>query len=350
LLLPDGATPYVATPQVGKPFYIFNVEEQKYTLSITANGIDLYTNIPEFCVGQQIDLVANWNPSLPDGTQKWPQWTLGGDFIDNFYYPSGCTTCSMVYTNDPTYLTNESSQAWWIWGDYDNPPTYMADFSEDLMLPNGQRANMAALGKIKMFRPKVSIFVETNTAPSFYAASGNFLDWNNVATVSLGGDNDPRQDGYNHEMNYYVYYDTGDYSGSGGITQLIQASYSGPPALEGYSFSEWRLDGNTELYSPAQGLNPEYPEAESVFFSDAPENGHTYAAGTVKCIASFQDYCRFKPDGGIFVTLGIINWSCDGESPYAWFLSINSVTGPLGPDSSDAFPIWQNVLSGGSNQ
>jgi len=115
VVLPDGAPPYDVTPQVGRPFYIFGANETKYKLTITASGVDLYTNVPEFCVGQQIDLVANWNPSLPDGTQKWPQWTLGGDFIDNFYYPSGCTTCSMVYTNDPTYLTNESSQAWWIW-------------------------------------------------------------------------------------------------------------------------------------------------------------------------------------------------------------------------------------------
>jgi hypothetical protein len=57
---------------------------------------------------------------------------------------------------------------------------------------------------------------------------------------------------------------------------------------------------------------------------------------------------HLQPDGGIPVTLGIVTWSCDGESPSSGVLSTNSVTGPSGPDGSDDFPVWELNFSEGS--
>ena len=58
---------------------------------------------------------------------------------------------------------------------------------------------------------------------------------------------------------------------------------------------------------------------------------------------SARDFIRFKPDGGIFVTLGIVSWDTVGVATDlfgVWSITTDATTGPNGPDNSDEFPVW----------
>lgn len=118
------------------------------------------------------------------------------------------------------------------------------------------------------------------------------------------------------------------------------------------SFSDWRLDGSSVAYSSASIV----PESDlssiwnRVLFNDAPARGHSYFWGDIRCKADFKDYVMFEPEGSgsIPVTLGIITWSCHGNSPAVGVLNTNIVVGPSGPNGEDAFPEWEHQYSPGS--
>jgi hypothetical protein len=60
----------------------------------------------------------------------------------------------------------------------------------------------------------------------------------------------------------------------------------------------------------------------------------------------FQTYVQFQPNGGIPVTIGLINWSWNGDVEQAggvWGLSSSNIGMPqLSP--SDAFPVWTQIF------
>ena len=64
---------------------------------------------------------------------------------------------------------------------------------------------------------------------------------------------------------------------------------------------------------------------------------------------SFQTYLVFNPGGGgIWVTLGIVDWGWSGYALYStsgWELTDSSVTSPTYTDS-DVFPIWPEIYMG----
>jgi hypothetical protein len=353
LLLPDGATPYVATPQVGKPFYIFNVEEQKYTLSITANTTNLSTATPEFCVGQQVNLQATWSPALPSGTQKWAEWTLGGDFIDNFYYPSGYSNPSLIYTNDPNYLTNEFAQVWWISGDYDNPPAYRVNFSEELTFANGQSATLSAVGQIKMFRPSVTGF-SVGSPRSFLMLTND----HNQLALAYGnkytpGDTPPY---YGAWWNATI---NSTYAGSWGLTQVIkalEAVWVGENTIPTFDSLNDAVADAGEFYNITDAgtqsdgsWNYAVTNAAShaIEFQDFPEEPvNTYLWTSVEVnFADSQDYIRFKPagSGSIYVTLGIVKWNAHGQYNQILGWEHNDTPAPSAPDGSETFPFWTAI-------
>ena len=209
------------------------------------------------------------------------------------------------------------------------------------------------MGQFSIYRPKISVALAADTTPSFFMGYKKII----FPGIQLGGDGDPRTNGY-HAMAYSVTYDTTNaasgiiYSGEGGIVQLVTANYS-PPCT--WIFSDWRLDGGTIFYNDkSESIDPYNPSPSfrQVNFSDSP---NLYQLITpLWVIASFQDYCMFKPDGdGIFVTLGIVTWSCDGElskiplgSPGfpGYTIITNTVVGPNGPDNSDQLPVWNKNI------
>jgi hypothetical protein len=64
---------------------------------------------------------------------------------------------------------------------------------------------------------------------------------------------------------------------------------------------------------------------------------------------SARDFVQFCPGGGgIYVTLGIATWNASATarqySMYGdWFIQNPTISGPIGPDTSDAFPLWTQI-------
>ena len=331
--LPDGGTTVEVTPHAAKPFYVFDATEQKYTLHISARGngnnyTDLLVTTPEFCVGQSVTLSLDWDPALPDGVQHnnilkhdTVKWLLGGTFVDDYYNQPGCTTCSMIYTNDPSYLTNEWVEVWWVSGDT-NSPTYIANFGEGLTFANGQSVSVAANGNIKMYRPSVNPVVPygpfgaafyTNDYPNYLWLDGGPMKFD----VSISS----------------------KYHGNFGLSQLVTfTSESGyvPPNFN-WTYGDYYLDG-PEYY------DAQHDAAGTAEIFDTPgqpiESGQDFASYN----GDWKDYVRFIPDGGIPVTLGRIDWSwaATADNTLNWSITSDGVDGPTLHDD-DSFPVWSHV-------
>jgi hypothetical protein len=97
------------TPKVsGVNDYTFSVSAQKYTPTITANGINLSDNTPEFCVGQRVTFALN---GLPNNVVNMVgNWTLPGEFVNQQYdYSSVCTSYDINYS----LLANTGQTSCW---------------------------------------------------------------------------------------------------------------------------------------------------------------------------------------------------------------------------------------------
>jgi len=343
--LPDNAAMDLKLCAQARHYYAW-ATPIKYPVTIIAstNGtpVDLSTNTPEFCVGQNVTFTLS---GLPTGVilDLVGNWQLPAKFVNwQTNYSSTCTT----YVRNDDLLQNTRRTSCWFYNTNGNTVgTHL-----NLHFSNGQYANVAALGNITVFRPSVTNVPDSTMIPSFFTT--NTTDKTiNIPYVSLGGSDDPRPKPPQHQMEIDVHFCAGKYSGIGGIVQLLTLDYSAPwypPFSLGYpNFSDWRLDGNTVMYSTNRVDS--HPAGNVVYLQDSPARGHPYSFGTIRCKASFKDYCMFQPDGGIPVTIGIVTWSCDGESPSAGVLSTNSVIGPSSPDGSDNFPVWELNWSEGSS-
>ncbi len=347
--LPEGET-YDVTPTVaGSRYYRYNQPgATPYIPVIKANDMPLDPEAPnvEFCVGQKVTFKLAW-PSTPPGLTSESGWDW---YISakrkNYQSPPNSAGC-VTYEDHADLWRVAQPYAWWISGGTKN-----ARLDETLTFANGQTAKISARGKFKMFRPKISL-VPVGAAPSFFP---NYHGA--VPGIQLGGDGDQR-DG-NHAMAFEVSYDAANYSGTGAIAQLLTADYSARPSL---TFSDWRLDGSAAPYVEAP-IDPfHYPAPQTnVPFDDEPQNYQPFIFSRIWVQASFQDYCMFRPDTGspdqnIFVTLGIITWSCDGELSQIAIgepgfpgikVTKDQVVGPAGPVDSDQFPYWEKNCPEGS--
>jgi hypothetical protein len=354
--LPDGGTPVDATLNAPRNFYAYSLSSQEYKLTLTASSsttnADLSTTTPEFCVGQTIYLQASWSPGLPGGTQKWAEWTLGGDFIDNFYYPSGYSNPSLIYTNDPNYLTNESAQAWWKSGDYDNPPAYRANFSEALNFANGQYASVAAAGNITVYRPTISNFIPDNPISVV-------LGTNSLPEIYLGI-GDPSSSGQGAMGWDLSVHWKPNFKGTFFYTQLIDREWSWDittfhlPRSHSTGNTYW-LD-NESPYTAASVIDTTgsgygaYTQA-TMIYGDGPSLSDSFYS-FADLADSFNTYLEFQPVGGIPVTIGRVTWGWHGQTAASggvWSLAIGDVTGPSLNDSDDTFPVWTTVYYNSNN-
>ena len=128
-------------------------------------------------------------------------------------------------------------------------------------------------------------------------------------------------------------------AGSIGITQLITANYSNPF----YVFSNERCDG-LEYYSgptPVSGSTNSDVVTGVVGLGDGP---WSIWADPNRVSLSCRDFVRFAPNGGIPVTLGILQWHTVGLAQRfagGWIiLEDHDTPDPTGPDKSDEFPRW----------
>ncbi len=352
VMLPDNASPDLLLNAPARHYNAW-VTQQKYKLELTAstNGTPVYlsTNTPEFCVGQTVYLSANWNPALPADVQYNSilkqgsvKWLLGGNFVDNYYYPIGYSNPSLIYTNDPNYLTNESAQVWWTSGDI-NSPTYSADFGEELVFPNGQSTLVAANGNIKMFRPSVTGF--TSQSPRSFLMLTN---QDNPARLALAyGD---RYNGATPPY-YGMWWDAtinSKYDGSWGITQTIKALETiWPSTVATFDSLNSAVADSGEFYNPPTSYSSATNSpSHAVHLEDFPEepiNTPIWTSVEVN-FADSQDYIRFKPAGdGIYVTLGIVKWNAHGLYSRVTGWSNNDTPAASTPDGSTTFPFWTAI-------
>lgn len=331
--LPDNQT-FDVTPIVnGKQFYTFNVSAAKHTLTITANGNDLQTTKPEFCVGQQVTFSPSWD-SDPGAENTIAHWNLPGNYVNESYaYSSVCTS----YRLNPALLANLTTSCWYV-----NEPGGTASIGMNLQFPNGQTVSIAAKGDFTIYRPTISCF---QPSPPYYAA---LVPSGSPNQLRLGDDNQNGAMAYSLNVNSIA-----PFSGDANIVQLVNASravsgsYGGQQSTTGGAF--W-LDNTLFYISGANPVNPPSIPYAYLLLTDMPGYGLNFWTGVNLCsIAdSFKDYVVFKPNGSgnIYVTLGRVLWSWSASTSKVngvWSNPTYQVIGPSSPDDSDEFPQWPQV-------
>ncbi len=172
---PAGAGPIDCTPTVyGDNFYTWgfsdfpddgndtpSFSDTPYQPFITANSINITTNTPTFCVGQNIIFSIGWNGS-PPYVEGVTHWTLPGTFVNTNPYPY----CPTYYNKNADFLTRiysrDNTLRTWCW--------YVRDFvaqsasvAMNLTFPNGQTIFIGSAGKFTVYRPEIeSFYLSTN--------------------------------------------------------------------------------------------------------------------------------------------------------------------------------------------
>jgi hypothetical protein len=61
---------------------------------------------------------------------------------------------------------------------------------------------------------------------------------------------------------------------------------------------------------------------------------------------TFKDYVMFRPTGGIFIPIGIVDWwvRADAAKSAAWFVENSGEKSPPTWNDSIEFPWWDKVL------
>jgi len=260
----------------------------------------------QVCVGQNVTLRLN---GLPDFVDAVGHWSLPDKFVNQQtnYSP----TCSTYQRNDDLLaITGHSHLSPPCW--YVNKPGGTVGVNVILHFPNGQYASVAAMGNINVYRPTLS-----NFHPML-----NFFNWDSPVLHA--------------NMSWMVTVNS-KYDGYIGTTQLINAS-----GMNYYNTGgEFKLDGS-EIYGEPNANGPvKYVVANpSTHMTTLLDTPHATALPCVEMVATFNDYVRFKPNGGIWVTLGLVNWNMDGAACIITGTTKGIIPPASGPVDTDAFPLW----------
>ena len=136
-------------------YYTFEVGAPKHEVHIYANGIDLRTNTPTFCVGQSIALSAAISPSIGSTSAiVVAKWLLDGEYV-NEITPPQYADGSPGYVVNQDYLTNFTTQAWWVDGEFSPGSLLAARFAVNLEFSGGKQIVVNDKGKFGMHRPRL---------------------------------------------------------------------------------------------------------------------------------------------------------------------------------------------------
>jgi hypothetical protein len=327
--LPDNSVQELNLNATGVLHYDAWATPTKYELTLTANSIDLSQTTPEFCVGQEVNLQATWNPSLPGGTQSSYQWALAMDCLDSWLPPSTTNGSSYPYI-DPTLLTNSSANIWWYSGGYKFNGCLTTN-----VFSNGQKLTFITEGDVSIYKPQVYFVAGSPAYPMLY---NDYME--------LGDEN--LQQG-NMTFDAEVISKT-NFPGTANWTQLNNRTASYPNAGQDTDGQFW-LD-TSQFYNNSTNFPPTdvRPYKGTVKFQDAPGVSDVY--GFENITDSFQTYLVFKPDddsagSSIWVTFGIVTWGWSAAES-RWSLTTTNVT-PATYSDSDAFPQWLYVGTGHHN-
>ena len=330
---PEGSAPDV-TPQASAPYYQFGTGPGAYRPHIFANGIDLSTNTPEFCVGQSVILGADWQGGIwPPYVSADIRWHLPDKYVNEQYqYSSTCPS----YRQNADALTNSPIQCWYV-----NKPGGACSVREILHFNNGKYATVVAAGNFTIYRPQK---LAENMAQDFLNRSVNIptptLYATNVNGLLELGDS---QGGY---ARFWAEYQT-SYSGEFQEAQIVQAYLKAGNDDPVDSGSQWWGDGagnKAGSYSTVSSA----PGVAFVMQTDRYPGVPLIPPQSV-INEVFKTYFQFKPAGdGIWVTIGRVNWAWAATSAYSsgqWNPpSGTSVSDPQYHDD-DSFPLWDDVTT-----
>jgi len=294
-----------------------------YNLDIMANGQDITTTTPTFCVGQKITF--GLATELPDGVEADYDWALSGTFVNRSAQANSHS--SVNWDIDPNSLLTATPYGYWV--DHGNKNAYL---HINFHFSNGQSATASLNGQFNMFKPQTTIQTTTGTV----AVDDDYED-------------DPTA----------LHYGTPDYIP--GITfhntaAITSGDIKWLQVINHSSYSAQRNDGselgpfqandaldNTDPY----GSNPDdiNTTADSPGFGLAiPEYFQSMSAS-----GDFKMYLEFQPPGGIWVPLRVVNWNWNGiaiRSGTNWVLTTAPHPDP-NPSDSDAttFPSWTSIFT-----
>jgi hypothetical protein len=298
--------------------YSFNVQAQDVQLKIFAitNGtaIDLSTNTPEFCVGQQVTFMAQFDPPI-DYSNVVAHWHLPDKYV-NASSQNNPPFGSLHYFNDPDLLTNLTTSCWYV-----NGTGGTVSVGMDLLLPDGHSVPTAAKGNFTIYRPTFSDFTQQTFD----------LAWNFPQPLSW----------LEADMSWKVTVNS-KYDGLYGITQLLL----GTGVFYGTD-GEYVLDGDSEIYGDAtNGPSPytvSVPSTHTLNFEDSP------TAPTTSLDLDFEDYLRFQPSGtnNIYITIGKNGWSVNASyNVLTSTFTPTNIPSATRPVDNDEFPEWNSFRPG----
>lgn len=334
ILLENGITKTATTTVAALNDYTFGASATPSSLYITANNIRLHSDKvasnANFCVGQNVSFAVAGAP--PDITVANVQWTLDGTFVNESTHPY--PTGSVNYTNDPTLLRNAViTNCWWVSGG--NPAVrYTASVSCMLIASNGTPpVPFKAQGLFTMYRPQLYNYV--SKTPGVTITSNGLLQ---AASPPAA---------------FAAFIQSG-FGGQVGVTQLVNG-YATNAAGTNETGGAYYLD-NFEFYPISTNVPALVPVIAGSAPSGSPPTDLTGIAdgpyidcdGTSAIHKDFTDYVRFQPGtGGIFVTLGIVNWhvyATAAQDGTNYTLTYTNTAIDPGVTSSSDFPMWTNIL------
>ena len=305
----------------------------KHYLSLTANAVNLSTNTPEFCVGQQVTLSASWVPLLPIGTTTLWHWVISLDFVNRIVATNG--QYSPYYLIDPNLLTNNPMSLWW----YSGGNKYLWCQTTNIF-SNGSTISETIGGQVAVYRPTLENF--TNASPRTFM-------WLTPSINTLAyGDRSVGTNGMLWDVQINSKLD-----GRWAVTQIYKARHHVYPSILPDTINTLNtlaVDGD-EYYNGEHPFHVRVPEASVVHLDDYPEiSCPDYGAEIL--VSAAEDYVQFKPgyhggnDGNIYVTLGVVRWNAHGQYERwpgnGWITNSTPAASP--PDSSCDFPTWVTIV------
>jgi hypothetical protein len=350
--MPAGSTRELPISVSGVASSSFDVHTDGKNVKILANGIDLSTNTPEFCVGQQVVFTLD---GLPPYSNHITHWKFPDKYVNEKWQSINPDTFlpygSVNYRINSDLLTNLLSVTNW----FINGQGGIVSVGTSLQFNNAQTVSLAAKGNFKVYRPQANLTsgsasigpveVESTglTIPASKLTSGGCVFGATVNSLS--------------------------FSGKANWVQLINRQLAGDGLealflLQNNTFGNYSLD-NDPFYNTQDGDVGTAPVHTTVILGtstnvrfgfngdgDAPGIG-ILATSFVSITDAFKTYLVFNPDpdnsANIWVTLGKVTWGWDGYAAFdiptgKWLLTTGSTNAPAYSDT-DEFPTWTTRYS-----
>jgi hypothetical protein len=315
-------------------------------LQITANGVPLDPNILEtttnFCVGEEVAFALTNLPGNVIATNF--QWSFGGVYfnaVSNAVPGLSFPICSPAPYVDASLLQDPTPSAWWISEGEGAPAATTADVIFDLLLTNGTLSHsLRVRGLFPLVMPRARIVATTGVVS---------LDSNLLTAI-----------GSSCVSGFGLHY--GNPVGCGGMPGcLLSNSFTLP---SGYSGSfEWAQvvthtlvryqanDGTSNWYRYEHALlgDINYPFTNNPI-DDSPNLSidsvsNKYVAAMISVSDRFTTILEFRPDGGNWVPLRLVNWGWDASGTLQgtnWAATnLSDIPNP-GDLPATNYPFWTN--------